>query len=103
MTRFSENDAAAARARDAAQEEAACDLSESGRARPTAAVELSKFRRRTFATLSGADNIFEITSARYGPTGASTPLIIRVSTSHMARCLSDVIRQVDALMRERFA
>ena len=80
MTRFSENDAViAARARDAAQE--GCVLRFVGKVdvgRKTATVELSKFpKTHPFATLSGADNIFEITSARYGPTGASTPLIIR--------------------------
>ena len=74
------NDAViAARARDAAQE--GCVLRFVGKVdvgRKTATVELSKFpKTHPFATLSGADNIFEITSARYGPTGASTPLIIR--------------------------
>jgi len=80
MTRFSENDAAiAARAR--AAEEEGCVLRFVGKVdvkRKTATVALSKFQKRhAFAALSGADNIFEIQSARYGPTGASTPLIIR--------------------------
>ena len=43
-----------------------------------ASVSLSKFpKSNPFATLTGADNIFEIKSSRYGPTGGSTPLIIR--------------------------
>lgn len=33
--------------------------------------------RHPFASLTGADNILEITSARYGPSGGSTPMIIR--------------------------
>ena len=43
-----------------------------------ASVSLSKFpKSHPFATLTGADNIFEIKSSRYGPSGGSTPLIIR--------------------------
>ena len=41
-------------------------------------VKLAAFSKsHPFAGLSGADNILEIQTARYGPLGSSTPLIIR--------------------------
>lgn len=43
-----------------------------------AEVRLAEFpKTHPFAGLSGADNILEIETARYGPEGSSTPLIIR--------------------------
>lgn len=43
-----------------------------------AEVKLTAFpKSHPFAGLSGADNILEIKSKRYGPLGSSTPLIIR--------------------------
>jgi len=43
-----------------------------------AEVKLAEFpKSHPFAGLSGADNILEIETMRYGPEGASTPLIIR--------------------------
>ena len=43
-----------------------------------ASVKLDEFSRsHAFAGLAGADNIIEIETARYGPEGSSTPLIIR--------------------------
>eukprot|EP00566_Odontella_aurita_P020615 CAMPEP_0113532958 /NCGR_PEP_ID=MMETSP0015_2-20120614/4341_1 /TAXON_ID=2838 /ORGANISM="Odontella" /LENGTH=355 /DNA_ID=CAMNT_0000431963 /DNA_START=88 /DNA_END=1155 /DNA_ORIENTATION=- /assembly_acc=CAM_ASM_000160 len=43
-----------------------------------AEVKLAAFpKSHPFAGLSGADNILEIKSERYGPLGSSTPLIIR--------------------------
>ena len=80
MKRFHENDESMAqRARAAAETGAVLrfvgcvDV-----ANNKASVSLATFpNTHPFATLSGADNIFEIRSARYGPTGSSTPLIIR--------------------------
>ncbi|OUS47715.1 putative aspartate kinase, homoserine deh [Ostreococcus tauri] len=80
MRRFSENDELmATRAKEAESE--GCVLRFVGKVDVTdakASVSLAKFSKsHPFASLSGADNIFEIKTARYGPTGMSTPLIIR--------------------------
>ena len=80
MRRLSENDAAMeARAKMASKE--GCVLRFVGKvdaATGEASVSLAKFSTsHPFATLSGADNIFEMKTARYGPSGKSTPLIIR--------------------------
>ena len=80
MRRFSESDASMAqRAREAAEKNAVLRFVGSVDVKNNkASVSLATFpSSHPFATLTGADNIFEIKSARYGPTGGSTPLIIR--------------------------
>jgi aspartokinase/homoserine dehydrogenase 1 len=80
LERYAENDAAMAQAAANASKKG-CVLRFVGhvdvKAR-SASVRLVEFAKaHPFATLSGADNIFEIKTARYGPTGGSTPLIVR--------------------------
>lgn len=80
MRRLAENDAAMEDREKKASEEG-CVLRFVGRVDTVtreASVSLAKFSKsHPFATLSGADNIFEMKTARYGPSGKSTPLIIR--------------------------
>ena len=52
-----------------------------------------------FASLTGADNILEITSARYGPNGGSTPMIIRGPGAGAAVTAGGVVGDVLDLAR----
>ena len=52
-----------------------------------------------FASLTGADNILEITSARYGPSGGSTPMIIRGPGAGAAVTAAGVVAEVVDLAR----
>merc|ERR1712216_288978 len=53
----------------------------------------------SLATLSGADNIFEIKTARYGPTGGSTPLIVRGPGAGAAVTAAGVFGDIVGLQR----
>jgi homoserine dehydrogenase len=52
-----------------------------------------------FASLTGADNILEITTARYGPSGDSTPMIIRGPGAGAAVTAAGVVGDVLDLVR----
>jgi homoserine dehydrogenase len=66
----------------------------------SASVRLVEFpEAHPFATLSGADNIFEIKTARYGPAGGSTPMIIRGPGAGAAVTAAGVFGDIVALAK----
>jgi len=103
MARLAENDSAMAkRARVAAERGAvlrfvgAVDV-----VNQKASVSLAEFpNTHPFATLSGTDNVFEIQSARYGPTGKSTPMIIRGPGAGAEVTAAGVFGDIAQLARE---
>ncbi|KAL7531758.1 hypothetical protein ACHAXR_004215 [Thalassiosira sp. AJA248-18] len=67
-----------------------------------AEVKLAEFpRSHPFAGLSGADNILEIETQRYGPEGSSTPLIIRGPGAGAAVTAAGVYGDIIALAKSK--
>ncbi|KAL9187867.1 hypothetical protein ACHAXT_006245 [Thalassiosira profunda] len=65
-------------------------------------VRLAEFpKSHPFAGLSGADNILEIETMRYGPEGSSTPLIIRGPGAGAAVTAAGVYGDIIALAKAR--
>ena len=67
-----------------------------------AGVKLAEFpRSHPFAGLSGADNILEIETRRYGPAGSSTPLIIRGPGAGAAVTAAGVYGDIIAISKSK--
>eukprot|EP00578_Thalassiosira_sp_NH16_P025498 CAMPEP_0181100536 /NCGR_PEP_ID=MMETSP1071-20121207/13246_1 /TAXON_ID=35127 /ORGANISM="Thalassiosira sp., Strain NH16" /LENGTH=372 /DNA_ID=CAMNT_0023183273 /DNA_START=291 /DNA_END=1409 /DNA_ORIENTATION=+ len=67
-----------------------------------AEVKLAEFpKTHPFAGLSGADNILEIETRRYGPEGSSTPLIIRGPGAGAAVTAAGVYGDIVALSKAK--
>lgn len=97
----SHDDAISARAFDAARRN--CVLRFLGSvdvAKKTVTVGIAEVdASHPFALLTGADNILEITSARYGPSGGSTPMVIRGPGAGAAVTAAGVVGDVLDLLR----
>lgn len=104
MERFGEGDAAMTE--KAAEADAAGNVlrfvGEVDLAAEKAEVKLAEFSKsHPFAGLSGADNILEIKTQRYGPEGASTPLIIRGPGAGSAVTAAGVYGDIIALAKSK--
>lgn len=67
-----------------------------------AEVKLAEFSKsHPFAGLSGADNILEIETKRYGPKGSSTPLIIRGPGAGAAVTAAGVYGDIIAMSKSK--